>query len=448
MSARVLIAGAGPAGCAIAHRLARRVDVTHIDAGTRVDLACDGTLPAICDEPYRAAGAGGGLALWGGYCADPGDDLDRPEWLGLGPELRPCLTDALRWLGCKRHLAAPAVAQARGLAQPLALSGLEPRLWQFSPVGEIGDLPSVQDGTRVLKDTRLVSVELSADGRRITHAVIEGKDGTHRIETDAVFLATGAIENVRILLGPIRAAGARIPEATGRGLVEHGAFQVTGLRVPQGSWIERLHRRANDFGTGENALAMALAKSERERLGLMHDVLHPYRGPDGTMRLGVMSEQARNPANRVYLSGAQGDDGVHRARVDWGLSAEDRERMRRSAREMAMRVVSSGSGALESEGEVDVAPHPGAPVWCGHPTSTTPMGHDARSSVVDRDGRLHGLSNLHLAGSGTFPSAGWANPTLLIVALAFRQADRFLEDQAAPTGSSSASSIRSLNSLT
>jgi choline dehydrogenase-like flavoprotein len=44
--------------------------------------------------------------------------------------------------------------------------------------------------------------------------------------------------------------------------------------------------------------------------------------------------------------------------------------------------------------------------------------------VVDADCRVHGLSNLYLAGAGVFPTAGSANPTLTLVALALRLADR------------------------
>jgi choline dehydrogenase-like flavoprotein len=40
--------------------------------------------------------------------------------------------------------------------------------------------------------------------------------------------------------------------------------------------------------------------------------------------------------------------------------------------------------------------------------------------VVDADGRVHGVPNLFVAGSSVFPTAGFANPTLTIVALASR----------------------------
>ena len=65
-------------------------------------------------------------------------------------------------------------------------------------------------------------------------------------------------------------------------------------------------------------------------------------------------------------------------------------------------------------------------VWGGgHTMGTTRMGTSRATSVVDADCRVHGYANLYVAGSSVFPSGGGsANPTLTIVALALRLADR------------------------
>ena len=53
------------------------------------------------------------------------------------------------------------------------------------------------------------------------------------------------------------------------------------------------------------------------------------------------------------------------------------------------------------------------------------MGDSAADSVVDSFGKVHGVDNLYLAGSSIFRgSSGAVNPTLTIVALALRTADR------------------------
>ena len=51
------------------------------------------------------------------------------------------------------------------------------------------------------------------------------------------------------------------------------------------------------------------------------------------------------------------------------------------------------------------------------------MSSDPAKGVVDADCRVHGYANLYVTGSSVFPTSGWANPTLTIVALALRTAD-------------------------
>jgi choline dehydrogenase-like flavoprotein len=50
------------------------------------------------------------------------------------------------------------------------------------------------------------------------------------------------------------------------------------------------------------------------------------------------------------------------------------------------------------------------------------MHPDPTRGVVDADTRVHEVSNLYVTGSSVFPTSGYANPTLTIVALALRTA--------------------------
>ena len=54
---------------------------------------------------------------------------------------------------------------------------------------------------------------------------------------------------------------------------------------------------------------------------------------------------------------------------------------------------------------------------------TTRRHRDPRHGVVNEDCRVHGTTNLYVAGSSVFPTGGWAPPTLTVVALALRLAD-------------------------
>lgn len=58
------------------------------------------------------------------------------------------------------------------------------------------------------------------------------------------------------------------------------------------------------------------------------------------------------------------------------------------------------------------------------------MGDDPASSVTDRFGRVHGHKNLYIADGSLHVTNGGFNPSLTILALAFRVAETILGDTA------------------
>ena len=58
-----------------------------------------------------------------------------------------------------------------------------------------------------------------------------------------------------------------------------------------------------------------------------------------------------------------------------------------------------------------------------HSMGITRMHDDPKQGVVDAQCKVHGISNLFIAGSSVFPTGGYANPTLSIVAICMRLAD-------------------------
>ncbi len=62
----------------------------------------------------------------------------------------------------------------------------------------------------------------------------------------------------------------------------------------------------------------------------------------------------------------------------------------------------------------------------GHVVGTHRMGTDPYKSVVDASQRSHDIPNLWIVGSGSFPTVATANPTLTLMALAFKSAKNIL----------------------
>ena len=58
-----------------------------------------------------------------------------------------------------------------------------------------------------------------------------------------------------------------------------------------------------------------------------------------------------------------------------------------------------------------------------HPCGTLRFGDDPATSVLDRDCKVHGLSNLYVTDSSFMPTSNGVNPSLTIAANALRVAD-------------------------
>ena len=61
------------------------------------------------------------------------------------------------------------------------------------------------------------------------------------------------------------------------------------------------------------------------------------------------------------------------------------------------------------------------PGW--HHMGTTRMDNNPQKGVVDSNCKVHGFDNFFIAGSSCFPTSGAPNPTLTLLALAFRLSD-------------------------
>jgi choline dehydrogenase-like flavoprotein len=133
-------------------------------------------------------------------------------------------------------------------------------------------------------------------------------------------------------------------------------------------------------------------------------------------------EQAPDPDNRVVLDTDCDRFGLPRPVLHWRWRARDQANLVRLRALVADELERHGLGRVEVD--ADGIPDPNA----HHHMGTTRMHQDPRQGVVDAHGRVHGLSNLYVAGSSLFPTGGFANPTLTIVALALRLADH-LEKQ-------------------
>ena len=156
--------------------------------------------------------------------------------------------------------------------------------------------------------------------------------------------------------------------------------------------------------------------------------------PDDTpfsIRLDLVVEAAPDPDSRITLSGERDLFGQNRIAVDWRLSDLDLRTARRAIELAALEFGRLGFGRGRGDLLEDGTGWPADTMEAGkHHCGTARMAADPKTGVVDANCRVHGMSNLYVAGSAVFPTIGYANPTLTIVALALRLADH-LKDQMA-----------------
>jgi choline dehydrogenase-like flavoprotein len=112
--------------------------------------------------------------------------------------------------------------------------------------------------------------------------------------------------------------------------------------------------------------------------------------------------------------------GLFRPGMRCVLDARDFLNAEVTLRLLGERLIASQKGRLRVDNDrIYFSPRGG-----GHTMGTTRMGDNPSTSVVDRHCRVHGYANLFVAGSSVFPTGGYANPTLTIVALALRLGER------------------------
>ena len=142
-------------------------------------------------------------------------------------------------------------------------------------------------------------------------------------------------------------------------------------------------------------------------------------------------EQAPNPESRVVLSNEEDALGKKRVKLNWRFTNLEKRTIRRAQEIIAMELGKSGLGRVQitlDNNDGDWVVPKNTSNWDGpqgsfHHMGTTRMHADVKQGVVDADCRVHGVSNLFIAGSSVFPTSSCVNPTSTIVALAVRLAD-------------------------
>jgi len=150
----------------------------------------------------------------------------------------------------------------------------------------------------------------------------------------------------------------------------------------------------------------------------------PKHGP---IYIGAQAEVAPNPDSRVMLSQVRDRLGMRRVKLDWRIGELERRTLCEYIRTVASEFERLGLGSFDLC-QVGFLNDPDE--WIGkvhdsaHHMGTTRMHDSPPKGVVDANCQVHGVDNLFIGSSAVFPTSARSNPTLTILALCLRIADR------------------------
>lgn len=391
-------------------------------------------------------------------------------------ELGPYEYSAAYWA---ERLSSPALLTDSQRLASVVAQGSPPTVFGFKYRDKLAKAASV----RVMLHANTVHIAAEPAGGRIESVQVKVLDGeVYTVRARTFVLATGGIENARLLLAAndVHSDGLGNAEGlVGRFFMDHPVVKTAFLLTDENKGYEfySAHQIGDYsvngyFKLSENTvreqrltnMRMPLVPRDRfylsEGVGALHELsddLADLRWPDnlgshlwdvitdfgmvlegvgrqftrrglfsdaakfGGFLIDAMMEQTPDPESRVTLADGKDALGLQRVKLDWRLLERDKENVWAVCRILAAEIGRAGLGRVRLLSQYDRPFGPLLNFGCHH-MGTTRAATSPRSGVVDGDLRVHGLSNLYIAGSSVFPTGGHVPPTLTMVALTIRLA--------------------------
>jgi choline dehydrogenase-like flavoprotein len=364
---------------------------------------------------------------------------------------------------------------------PLDQERIVTKIFQSSPPTRFGEVYRKElkrvSNVKVYLYATVLDLHTNSDGRTVTRVRVSSISGPkYWVQARQFILATGGIENARLLLlsNNVHNKGiGNYHHLVGRFFMDHPLLKSTGIAALDSEVnlnFNRWRRKVKD-GLITGFLTFRQKTQETEKLlncGLKTNPLkqskgvisirrllkkigrgeipenftndvwsvikdiddvaaYGYRKTFGPKLADLMywSEPVPNADSRVTLSTQQDPFGQPRVKLDWRLTSMDRQNMTRAHQILGQELGKAGLGRVKLNfiEEEDGWPENPQLSRSSHHNGTTRMSSNPKQGVVDKNCRIHGVSNVYIAGSSVFPTSGHANPTLTIVALAIRLAD-------------------------
>ncbi len=346
------------------------------------------------------------------------------------------------------------------------------KMWQYSQA-HFGDLykEAIVEAKNIHLYTYANVVDiLAGEGvQHISSVIVKNHEGkTHTVKAKHFILACGAIQNARMLL----ASNSQAPRGLGNDHDLVGRYFMEHLEIASSelwlfrpfptnlySWEYGVTRASAELAITEeiqekerilngtaSLLPLSVGKHQKPRMETWQDE-DPRKSSESLFKnwseadeaaksekgaierafqLNTRIEQAPNPNSRVTLMAEKDELGVPRVNLHWELTALDKRSVRRIHQLIGQQFGIAGLGRVKlmdflRDEDDDTFPDSTNGGW--HHMGTTRMSDDPGKGVVNADCRVHGISNLFVAGSACYATSAAPNPTLTLVALSLRLSD-------------------------
>jgi choline dehydrogenase-like flavoprotein len=298
---------------------------------------------------------------------------------------------------------------------------------------------AIAHGAEIRPNTMVSRVNLGPNRRVIGVTYFDAERREHFQKAKAIVLCGYSIETPRLLLNSacqgFETGLANSSDKVGRYLMAQAGNVVLGyfdelIRMykapPAHALTEEFYEtdRKRDFARGFaiqtiGPLPIAFAKQMMSAQGAwgwgLRRIMMDYNHWAG---LGLMGEILPHEDNRVELADDTDDFGIPVAKVTFSLHDNDKKLIEFGKNKIIE--VMNAAGAKEVVQEARYA----------HLVGAVRMGNDPSTSVVDKYGRTHDISNLFVCDGSILPTQGSANPGLTIQVLAARTADYLISQGA------------------
>ena len=361
------------------------------------------------------------------------------------------------------------------IPMPLDKNVVWNKMWQFSPPTRFGEKykDTIVNAKNIHLYTYANVVDIKANENissveEVTVKNYAGKE--HTVRAKYFVLACCSIQNARVLL----ASNQQAPKGLGNDNDLVGRFFMEHIEIKAAElWLEKpdpMQLYMWEWGKTKARAELAISAQKQQEYKILNGTaalnpleiakgepsmieiwsedakknmerLNSYGKEEGdngetklparkkayqSFQLFTRVEQAPNPNSRVTLDTEKDSLGMPRAILHWELTPFEKRSIRQIYKLIGQEVGRTGIGRVRLMEYLRDEKDESWPEFTGggwHHMGTTRMSEDPKQGVVDANCKVHGISNLFVAGASCYVTAAAPNPTLTLIALTIRLAD-------------------------